>query len=73
MQKDDDAVEPWVSAPLLGHLPGDPGTLPPPTSEEAPASRPVPDTTASRVLAPMVIGGTVVLLAEIVLAVVTLP
>jgi hypothetical protein len=73
MQKDDDAVAPWVSAPLLGHLPGDPGTLPPPDGEGTGAGRPGADAAASWFLGPMVIGGTAVLLAEIVLAVVTLP
>jgi hypothetical protein len=72
MPKDDDAVEPWVSAPLLGHLPGDPGTLPPP-SDDAPASRPVSGAPGSRLLVPVAIAGAVVLLAEIVLAVVTMP
>ncbi|MEK0085813.1 hypothetical protein [Benzoatithermus flavus] len=72
MAKDELAGEPWVSAPLLGHLPGDPGTVP--SRGRAPGGATLArDAPAFGLPGYGIVLGAIVLFAEIVLAIATMP
>jgi hypothetical protein len=67
MARDGLAGEPWVSAPLLGHLPGDPGSVPL-RSQPSGEGQPTHEAPAPKLLVYGVVIGTAVLVVEVVLA-----